>query len=167
MTKKGIALTDLQMDWLRDNYATMTNAELAEALGVHPRSVGRYGKILGLKKDANLLRLESLRHLEIARRTPKEPSRMSAGHAKASRTMRKTWERERKRAACGLAQKTGLKVKRVPDWLYRQRSRLRRRGYRCMPDSRTAVITVHTQRLPELERMLEKRYQWRFINEKY
>lgn len=44
------------LDFLRDNFATMLNDELAGCLGVSPRTMIRKARELGLQKDAAWLR---------------------------------------------------------------------------------------------------------------
>lgn len=64
---KDSTLTEGGEAWLRAHYSTATDAECAQHLGINPRTVRRYAKRLGLKKDMAIVnRRRTMVHIKSA-----------------------------------------------------------------------------------------------------
>jgi len=178
MTGKPIVLTPEQEQWLRDNYATMLNCDIARHLGIGKRTLSRFAKARGLVKDMKAI--EPMR-ADKARRCLRNKyirdgfrfhpengmeSRFKKGYnareffggerlmemrRKGAEARKKTFREERARVAFGLPQRTRMRVSRQPAAKIYQRYYLKRRGYVIDEDGHTAYWTPDTIRAVKLE----------------
>ena len=174
-------LTPKQEAWLVRHYKHTKNAEIAERLGVSPRTVNRLANLYGLKKSAQFIRktqtdaaaaakLSHLRHgtyppkgyiiprsAEFQFRAGETPAarmgekRWKEAHARAVESRKKTWRHEHARWIFGVERKTKLRVAQQPKQRILDRHYLKKRGYIIDDPNCIAYWTADTQRATRLE----------------
>ena len=183
-----IVLTDEQVAWLKDNYATSLNDAIRKHLGISMRTLNRFAKTLGLSKDRDAI--EVLRCERIAVEAHKRAllgkckphpenglkTRFKTGykarerfgeekfaemHRKTVETRRKTYLEERARVAFGLPQRTKMRVSRQPRQKIYQRYYLKKHGYILDEPNCIAYWTDATQRATKLEAMPKRFYTFK------
>jgi len=183
-----IVLTEEQVAWLKDNYATTLNDAIRKHLGISMRTLNRFAKTLGLSKDP--VTIERLRCERIAVEAHKRAllgkykahpenglkTRFKTGykarerfgeekfaemHRKTVETRRKTYIEERARVTFGLPQRTRMRVTRQPRQKIYQRYYLKKLGYILDEANNIAYWTESTTRAVKLEAMPRKYYSFK------
>lgn len=183
-----IVLTDEQVAWLKDNYATTLNNTIRKHLGISMRTLNRFAKSMGLSKDHDTIEVLRCERIAIEARkrsllgkykgTPENglKTRFKPGykardlfgaekfaemHRKTVETRRKTYMEERARVAFGLPQRTKMRVSRQPRQKIYQRYYLKKHGYILDEPNCIAYWTDATQRATKLEAMPKKFYTFK------
>ncbi|MFC2439335.1 MAG: RpiR family transcriptional regulator [Segatella maculosa] len=175
-------LTPEQLEWLKENFCHTKNQELADELGISPRSVVRMARTLGLWKTGEFVAAMQQNAAEHAARTnrasggnagtknlliygkayrfkkgKRQKDKMSAEafdamHRHIGEQRKKTFKAEKRRVLFGLEQKTKLRVVQVPKEKICLRNGLRKKGYEIARASNEAFITATTRRSEVMER---------------
>jgi len=161
----GKPLTEEQIAFIRRNFATMRNQDIANALGISRSGVTNVQKIYHLRKSpefASYLAVKAGKASNIARGgkalniTPEVIEKRVA-------TYRRTLREERARVTFGLPQKTKAKVKRQPRRKCSQRAYLKKLGYILDEPNCVAYYTDNTTRAVRMERNWDgKRNYYKF-----
>ena len=171
-------LTPEELEYLRENYPTTLNRDIVEHLQTSYRTLSRWVRLYGLKKDMDaiegkrrklisdlsrkaLLLRNYKGHPENGIKSQFKPGynarerfgeeKFKEMHRKTVETRRKTYREERARAAFGLPQKTKMRVKRQPRPKIDQRHYLKRHGYIIDNTESIAYYTDETIRCHKLE----------------
>lgn len=174
-------LTPEQLEWLKENFCHTKNQELADELGISPRSVVRMARTLGLWKTGEFVAVMQQNAAEHAARTnrasggnagtknllvygkayrfkkgERQKDKMSAEafdamHRHIGEQRKKTIKAEKRRVLFGLEQKTKLRVVQVPKEKICLRNGLRKKGYEIARASNEAFITAATHRSEVME----------------
>ena len=173
-TNEAIEWTEERLDYLRQNYQTETNEQLAEHFGISMRTVRRKAKKLGLTKREPVSKTKQLEELvrdmypdhslnEIAAeantswrtirrmafqmgltRTPEEESRMRA------RIRKDLIRSERRRIIFGLEQRTNIKLVCNRERI-QLRGKLKDAGYMVFRGNNTIYYPLDLKRHPVRE----------------
>ena len=174
-------LTPEQLEWLKENFCHTKNQELADELGISPRSVVRMARTLGLWKTGEFVAAMQQNAAEHAARTnrasggnagtknllvygkayrfkkgERQKDKMSAEafdamHRHIGEQRKKTFKAEKRRVIFGLEQKTKLRVVQAPKEKICLRNGLRKKGYEIARASNEAFITAATHRSEVME----------------
>lgn len=174
-------LTPEQLEWLKENFCRTKNQELADELGISPRSVVRMARTLGLWKTGEFVAAMQQNAAEHAARTnrasdgnagtknllvygkayrfkkgERQKDKMSAEafdamHRHIGEQRKKTIKAEKRRVLFGLEQKTKLRVVQAPKEKICLRNGLRKKGYEIARASNEAFITAATRRSEVME----------------
>lgn len=181
-----VILSGSEQQWVRDNFSRARNAEVAEHLGISPRTVIRIARDMGLSKDPAFMRAMQRNASEHGSRVNRanggnagaknlllygKAYRFKAGesnrdrmgeeafremHHRIGESRKETFRKERRRVLFGLEQKTRLKVVACPREKICLRHNLRRHGYEVGRGANEAYITEYTRRNPVMEARAEK-----------
>ena len=176
-----IVLTEEQDAWLRKHFKHTKNAEIAQRLGVSPRTVNRFAKEMGLKKSSQFMRkcieetsaAAKRSHLLNGTYPPKGyrvprseefyfkkgeslEKRLGAKKcaertAKSAESRRKTFQLEKARALYGLPRQTKLNVIKRPRRQIVMRHQLKKLGYIIERGGTVAYYNEQTNRSLTLE----------------
>lgn len=175
-------LTPEQLEWLKENFGSTKNQELADELGTSPRSVIRMARELGLWKTKEFISAMQRNASEHGARVNRanggnagtknllvygKAYRFKAGesnrdrmseeafkemHRRIGESRKETFRKEKRRVLFGLEQKTGLRVVQAPKEKICLRNGLRKKGYEIARASNEAFITAATHRSEVMER---------------
>ena len=175
-------LTQEQLEWLKENFGSTKNQELADKLGTSPRSVIRMARELGLWKTKEFISAMQRNASEHGARVNRanggnagtknllvygKAYRFKAGesnrdrmseeafkemHRRIGESRKETFRKEKRRVLFGLEQKTGLRVVQAPKEKICLRNGLRKKGYEIARASNEAFITAATHRSEVMER---------------
>lgn len=167
---------------MRNNFCNTKNAEVAEYLGISPRTVVRIAQDMGLVKDPDFIKAMQQNAADHAARANRanggnagtknlllygkayrfkagesNKDRMSeeafnAMYCRISEQRKKTFKAEKRRVIFGLEQKTKLRVVQAPKEKICLRNGLRKKGYQIARASNEAFITAATHRSEVMER---------------
>ena len=161
----GVPLTEEQISFIRRNFATMRNQDIADGLGISRSGVTNVQKRYHLRKSPQFATI-------LAVRAGKASSIARGGKAlnitpevieKRVETYRRTLREERARVTFGLPQKTKAKVKRQPRRKCSQRAYLKKLGYVLDEPNCVAYYTDNTTRAVRMERNWDgKRNYYKF-----
>lgn len=161
----GKPLTEEQITFIRRNFATMRNQDIADALGISRSGVTNVQKIYHLRKSpefASYLAVKAGKASNLARGgkalniTPEVIEKRVASY-------RRTLREERARVVFGLPQKTKANVKRQPRRKCSQRAYLKKLGYLLDEPNCVAYYTQDTTRPVRMERNWDgKRNYYKF-----
>lgn len=161
----GKPLTEEQITFIRRNFATMRNQDIADALGISRSGVTNVQKIYHLRKSpefASFLAVKAGKASNLARGgkalniTPEVIEKRVASY-------RRTLREERARVVFGLPQKTKANVKRQPRRKCSQRAYLKKLGYLLDEPNCVAYYTQDTTRAVRMERNWDgKRNYYKF-----
>lgn len=177
-----IILSEAEQEWMRKNFGTTKNADIADHLGISPRTVVRIARDMGLNKTSDFtkaMQLNAANHAARRNRAnggnagtknlllygkayqfkkgERQKDKMSAEafdamHRHIGEQRKKTFKAERRRVLFGLAQKTKLRVVQAPKEKICLRMGLRKKGYEIARASNEAFITAATHRSEVMER---------------
>lgn len=176
-----IILSEAEQQWMRDNFGTTKNADIADHLGISPRTVVRIARDMGLNKTSdftkamqqnasdcaakanrgvgnrgkeNLLRYGKAYQFKKGERQKDKMSAeaFDAMHRHIGEHRKKTFKAEKRRVIFGLEQKTKLRVVQAPKEKICLRNGLRKKGYEIARASNEAFITAATHRSEVMER---------------
>ena len=152
-------LTQEQLEWLKENFGSTKNQELANELGTSPRSITRMARELGLWKTKEFISAMQRNASEHGARVnranggnagaknlliygkayqfkkgERQKDKMSAEafdamHRHIGEQRKKTFKAEKRRVIFGLEQKTKLRVVQAPKEKICLRNGLRKKGY--------------------------------------
>lgn len=175
-------LTQEQLEWLKENFGSTKNQELANELGTSPRSITRMARELGLWKTKEFISAMQRNASEHGARVnranggnagaknlliygkayqfkkgERQKDKMSAEafdamHRHIGEQRKKTFKAEKRRVIFGLEQKTKLRVVQAPKEKICLRNGLRKKGYEIARASNEAFITAATHRSEVMER---------------
>ena len=175
-------LTQEQLEWLKENFESTKNQELANELGTSPRSITRMARELGLWKTKEFISAMQRNASEHGARVnranggnagaknlliygkayqfkkgERQKDKMSAEafdamHRHIGEQRKKTFKAEKRRVIFGLEQKTKLRVVQAPKEKICLRNGLRKKGYEIARASNEAFITAATHRSEVMER---------------
>ena len=175
-------LTPEHLEWLKENFGSTKNQELADKLGTSPRSVIRMARELGLWKTKEFISAMQRNASEHGARVNRanggnagtknllvygKAYRFKAGesnrdrmseeafkemHRRIGESRKETFRKEKRRVLFGLEQKTGLRVVQAPKEKICLRNGLRKKGYEIARASNEAFITAATHRSEVMER---------------
>lgn len=123
------------LDYLRSNYATMLNDELAGCLGVSQRTMIRKARELGLEKDREWLAAvwdERRRIAQVMYKRKGYPSRFKKG-------VRNNPDGEFKKGRKPTAEETAKRVEGVRQWCRTHPSELRARAFKAWETRRARI----------------------------
>lgn len=174
-------LTQEQLEWLKENFGSTKNQELANELGTSPRSITRMARELGLWKTKEFISAMQRNASERGARVNRanggnagtknlllygKAYRFKAGesnrdrmseeafkemHRRIGESRKETFRKEKRRVLFGLEQKTGLRVVQCPKEKIYLRNNLRRHGYEIARASNEAIVTDNTRRSAIME----------------
>uniref|UniRef100_A0AB33JL23 RpiR family transcriptional regulator n=1 Tax=Prevotella sp. GTC17260 TaxID=3236796 RepID=A0AB33JL23_9BACT len=177
-----IVLSTALQDWMCEHFGNTKNAEIAEHLGVSPRTVVRIARDMNLEKHPAFTKAMQRNATEHAARTnrancgnagirnlllygkahqfkkgERQKDKMSAEafdamHRRIGEQRKSVIKAEKRRVLFGLAQKTKLRVVQVPKKKICLRNGLRKKGYEIARASNEAFITAATHRSEVMER---------------
>ena len=175
-------LTQEQLEWLKEDFGSTKNQELANELGTSPRSITRMARELGLWKTKEFISAMQRNASEHGARVnranggnagaknlliygkayqfkkgERQKDKMSAEafdamHRHIGEQRKKTFKAEKRRVIFGLEQKTKLRVVQAPKEKICLRNGLRKKGYEIARASNEAFITAATHRSEVMER---------------
>lgn len=175
-------LTPEQLEWLKENFGSTKNQELADELGTSSRSITRMARELGLWKTKEFISAMQRNASEHAakrnranggnagaknlliygkayqfKKGERQKDKMSAEafdamHRHIGEQRKKTFKAEKRRVIFGLEQKTKLRVVQAPKEKICLRNGLRKKGYEIARASNEAFITAATHRSEVMER---------------
>ena len=175
-------LTQEQLEWLKENFGSTKNQELANELGTSPRSITRMARELGLWKTKEFISAMQRNASEHGARVnranggnagaknlliygkayqfkkgERQKDKMSAEafdamHRHIGEQRKKTFKAEKRRVIFGLEQKTKFRVVQAPKEKICLRNGLRKKGYEIARASNEAFITAATHRSEVMER---------------
>lgn len=174
-------LSEAQLEWFRNHFAETKNDELAEYLGISPRSVVRLAREYGLEKTKAFVAAMQRNASEHGARVTRasggnagsrnllvygKATRFKAGesnkdrmsveafadmHRRIGESRKETFRKERVRVNWGFEQRTKLRVVKCPKEKIHLRNKLRKRGYEIERASNEAYITETTRRSEQME----------------
>ena len=177
-----IILSEVEQQWMRNNFCKTKNAEVAEHLGISHRTVVRIAREMGLAKLPEFTKAMQQNASEHAARRnranggnagaknlliygkayqfkkgERQKDKMSAEafdamHRHIGEQRKKTIKAEKRRVLFGLEQKTKLRVVQAPKEKICLRNGLRKKGYEIARASNEAFITAETHRSEVMER---------------
>lgn len=177
-----VELSEVEQRWMREHFGSTKNAEVAEYLGISPRTAVRIARDMGLEKHPDFIKamqLNASKHgarVNIAnggnagtrnlllygkayqfKKGERQKDKMSAEafndmHRRIGEQRKKTIRAERRRVLFGLEQKTNLRVVQAPKEKICLRNGLRKKGYEIARASNVAFITAATHRSEVMER---------------
>lgn len=177
-----IILSAAEQEWMRKNFGTTKNADIADHLGISPRTVVRIARDMGLNKTSDFtkaMQLNAANHAARRNRAnggnagtknlllygkayqfkkgERQKDKMSAEafdamHRHIGEQRKKIFKAERRRVLFGLEQKTKLRVVQAPKEKVCLRMGLRKKGYKIARASNEAFITAATHRSEVMER---------------
>lgn len=181
-----VELSEVERMWMRKNFGTTKNADIADHLGISPSTVVRIARDMGLNKTFDFMKAmqrNASEHAAIANRAnggnagtrnlliygkayqfkkgERQKDKMSAEafdamHRHIGEQRKKTFKAEKRRVLFGLEQKTKLRVVRAPKEKILLRMGLRKKGYEIAHASNEAFITAATHRSKVMERRAKK-----------
>lgn len=174
-------LTLEQLEWLKENFGSTKNQELANELGTSPRSITRMARELGLWKTKEFISAMQRNASECGARVNRvnggnagtknllvygKAYRFKAGesnrermseeafkemHRRIGESRKETFRKEKRRVLFGLEQKTGLRVVQCPKEKISLRNNLRKHGYEIARASNEAIVSDNTRRSAIME----------------
>lgn len=174
-------LTQEQLEWLKENFGSTKNQELANELGTSPRSITRMARELGLWKTKEFISAMQRNASEHGARVNRanggnagtknllvygKAYRFKAGesnrnrmseeafkemHRRIGESRKETFRKEKRRVLFGLEQKTGLRVVQCPKEKISLRNNLRKHGYEIARASNEAIVSDNTRRSAIME----------------
>ena len=174
-------LTLEQLEWLKENFGSTKNQELANELGTSPRSITRMARELGLWKTKEFISAMQRNASEHGARVNRanggnagtknllvygKAYRFKAGesnrdrmseeafkemHRRIGESRKETFRKEKRRVLFGLEQKTGLRVVQCPKEKISLRNNLRKHGYEIARASNEAIVSDNTRRAAIME----------------
>lgn len=174
-------LTLEQLEWLKENFGSTKNQELANELGTSPRSITRMARELGLWKTKEFISAMQRNASECGARVNRvnggnagtknllvygKAYRFKAGesnrermseeafkemHRRIGESRKETFRKEKRRVLFGLEQKTQMRVVQCPREKICLRNNLRKRGYEIARASNEATVTDYTRRSVKME----------------
>lgn len=174
-------LTLEQLEWLKENFGSTKNQELANELGTSPRSITRMARELGLWKTKEFISAMQRNASEYGARVNRanggnagtknllvygKAYRFKAGesnrdrmseeafkemHRRIGESRKETFRKEKRRVLFGLEQKTGLRVVQCPKEKISLRNNLRKHGYEIARASNEAIVSDNTRRSAIME----------------
>lgn len=174
-------LTQEQLEWLKENFGSTKNQELANELGTSPRSITRMARELGLWKTKEFISAMQRNTSEHGARVNRanggnagtknllvygKAYRFKAGesnrdrmseeafkemHRRIGESRKETFRKEKRRVLFGLEQKTGLRVVQCPKEKISLRNNLRKHGYEIARASNEAIVSDNTRRSAIME----------------
>ena len=174
-------LTQEQLEWLKENFGSTKNQELANELGTSPRSITRMARKLGLWKTKEFISAMQRNASEHGARVNRanggnagtknllvygKAYRFKAGesnrnrmseeafkemHRRIGESRKETFRKEKRRVLFGLEQKTGLRVVQCPKEKISLRNNLRKHGYEIARASNEAIVSDNTRRSAIME----------------
>lgn len=174
-------LTLEQLEWLKENFGSTKNQELANELGTSPRSITRMARELGLWKTKEFISAMQRNASEHGARVNRanggnagtknllvygKAYRFKAGesnrdrmseeafkemHRRIGESRKETFRKEKRRVLFGLEQKTGLRVVQCPKEKISLRNNLRKHGYEIARASNEAIVSDNTRRSAIME----------------
>ena len=174
-------LTQEQLEWLKENFGSTKNQELANELGTSPRSITRMARELGLWKTKEFISAMQRRASEHGARVNRanggnagtknllvygKAYRFKAGESNRDRmseeafkemnrrigeSRKETFRKEKRRVLFGLEQKTGLRVVQCQKEKISLRNNLRKHGYEIARASNEAIVSDNTRRSAIME----------------
>ena len=170
-----------QLEWLKENFGSTKNQELANELGTSPRSITRMARELGLWKTKEFISAMQRNASEHGARVNRanggnagtknllvygKAYRFKAGesnrdrmseeafkemHRRIGESRKETFRKEKRRVLFGLEQKTGLRVVQCPKEKISLRNNLRKHGYEIARASNEAIVSDNTRRSAIME----------------
>ena len=149
----GIRLTDEQLNYVLDNFADMTNTELAKTIGVSRSCICNIQQRHQLKKSQEHYHLMGVKAGKASdkARGGKWPGMCQEVIDKRAATYNATRKSEEIRYKWGLPQKTKIKLRKEPRQKHDQRIRLEKFGYIIDEINLIAYYTPETRRAKRLE----------------
>ncbi len=176
-----IILSEAEQQWMRKNFGTTKNADIADHLGISPRTVVRIARDMGLNKTSDFTKAMQQNAADCAakanrgvgnrgkenllrygkayqfKKGERQKDKMSAEafdamHRHIGEQRKKTFKAEKRRVLFGLEQKTKLRVVQASKEKICLRNGLRRKGYEIARASNEAFITAATHRSGVMER---------------
>ena len=177
-----VELSEVERMWMRKNFGTTKNADIADHLGISPSTVVRIARDMGLNKTFDFMKAMQRNASEHAARVnranggnagaknlliygkaylfkkgERQKDKMSAEvfdamHRHIGEQRKKTFKAEKRRVIFGLEQKTKLRVVQAPKEKICLRNGLRKKGYEIARASNEAFITAETHRSEVMER---------------
>lgn len=174
-------LTQEQLEWLKENFGSTKNQELANELGTSPRSITRMARELGLWKTKEFISAMQRNASEHGARVNRanggnagtknllvygKAYRFKAGESNRDRmseeafkemnrrigeSRKETFRKEKRRVLFGLEQKTGLRVVQCQKEKISLRNNLRKHGYEIARASNEAIVSDNTRRSAIME----------------
>lgn len=174
-------LTLEQLEWLKENFGSTKNQELANELGTSPRSITRMARELGLWKTKEFISAMQRNASEHGARVNRanggnagtknllvygKAYRFKAGesnrdrmseeafkemHRRIGESRKETFRKEKRRVLFGLEQKTGLRVVQCQKEKISLRNNLRKHGYEIARASNEAIVSDNTRRSAIME----------------
>lgn len=174
-------LTQEQLEWLKENFGSTKNQELANELGTSPRSITRMARELGLWKTKEFISAMQRNASEHGARVNRanggnagtknllvygKAYRFKAGESNRDRmseeafkemnrrigeSRKETFRKEKRRVLFGLEQKTGLRVVQCQKEKISLRNNLRKHGYEIARTSNEAIVSDNTRRSAIME----------------
>ena len=174
-------LTQEQLEWLKENFESTKNQELANELGTSPRSITRMARELGLWKTKEFISAMQRNASEHGARVNRanggnagtknllvygKAYRFKAGESNRDRmseeafkemnrrigeSRKETFRKEKRRVLFGLEQKTGLRVVQCQKEKISLRNNLRKHGYEIARASNEAIVSDNTRRSAIME----------------
>lgn len=151
----GRRLTSKQLNYVLDNFADMTNPELAEAIGVSRSCICNIQQRYNLKKSKEHYHLMGVRAGKASdkARGGKWPGMCQEVIDKRAATYNATRKSEEIRYKWGLPQKTKIRLRKEPRQKHDQRIRLEKFGYIIDEANLIAYYTEQTRRATRLEKI--------------
>ncbi|KGI21777.1 hypothetical protein [Hoylesella timonensis] len=176
-----IILSEAEQEWMCKNFGTTKNADIADHLGISPRTVVRIARDMGLNKTSDFTKAMQQNAADCAakanrgvgnrgkenllrygkayqfKKGERQKDKMSAEafdamHRHIGEQRKKTFKAEKRRVLFGLEQKTKLRVVQASKEKICLRNGLRRKGYEIARASNEAFITAATHRSGVMER---------------
>lgn len=177
-----VILSEAEQEWIREHFGNTKNAEVAEYLGISPRTVVRIARDMGLVKHPDFteaMQRNAAEHAARANRAnggnagtknlllygkayqfkkgERQKDKMSAEafdamHRQIGEQRKHIIKAEKRRVLFGLEQKTKLRVVQTPKEKICLRNGLRKKGYEIARASNEAFITAATHRSEVMER---------------
>lgn len=176
-----IILSEAEQQWMRKNFGTTKNADIADHLGISPRTVVRIARDMGLNKTSDFTKAMQQNAADCAakanrgvgnrgkenllrygkayqfKKGERQKDKMSAEafdamHRHIGEQRKKTFKAEKRRVLFGLEQKTKLRVVQASKEKICLRNGLRRKDYEIARASNEAFITAATHRSGVMER---------------
>ena len=176
-----VELSEVERMWMRKNFGTTKNADIADHLGISPRTIVRIARDMGLNKTSDFTKAMQQNAADCAakanrgvgnrgkenllrygkayqfKKGERQKDKMSAEafdamHRHIGEQRKKTIKAEKRRVIFGLEQKTKLRVVQAPKEKICLRNGLRKKGYEIARASNEAFITAATHRSEVMER---------------
>lgn len=155
------------VEYIREHYDTMTQAELCAELGMSKNHFNSLRKKHGFRKDPDVVRKSRSENMR-RNRTDRTRPHTEETRRKMSESRNRLIRSERARELYGLERKTRLKVFGMCDKVRGMRCRLKKKGYRVPAPvhggNRDVTVLESTERDHRMERNAVAMH-FRFFNE--